>query len=243
MTSVRKEQVKAFWESEACGERYGADQDRRRYELEPEILDFADFESARGKRLLEIGVGMGADFVRWVRAGAMATGVDFTERSVTLTRARLQQEGLAADLLVSDAESLPFADGSFDVVYSWGVLHHTTDPSRAVRELRRVVAPNGQIKMMLYHRYSWVALAAWCRFSLLRGRPFDSLTRAVANVESPGTRAFTPREVHSLLRDLRGVTVTPRLTRWDRTLAPVVANVFRDRFGWFLLIRATAPGH
>ncbi len=71
---VREEDVKGFWEREACGERYGEDQDRIRYELEPEILRFAGYEPAAGKRVLEIGVGMGADFLRWVRAGAVATG-------------------------------------------------------------------------------------------------------------------------------------------------------------------------
>lgn len=118
MTSVNKEDVKRFWEQEACGERYGAEQDRLRYKLEPEILGFADFDSAVGKRVLEIGVGMGADFLRWVRVGAVATGVDLTERAVELTTQRLLGEGLQADIRVADAESLPFADDHFDIVYS-----------------------------------------------------------------------------------------------------------------------------
>lgn len=136
-----KERVRRFWESEACGERYGHDQDRVRYELEPEIIDFADFASAHGKRVLEIGVGMGSDFVRWLRAGATATGIDLTERAVAITRERVAAEGFHADVRVADAEALPFDDEQFDIVYSWGVLHHTPDTARAINEARRVLVP------------------------------------------------------------------------------------------------------
>lgn len=236
MGPVDKKAVRDFWQSEACGERYGADQERIRYQLEPEILDFANFEAGAGKRVLEIGVGMGADFLRWARAGAVATGVDLTERAVELTRDRLAKEGLEADVRVADAEALPFADGQFDIVYSWGVLHHTPDPGRAILEAQRVLSPGGSLKLMLYHRHSWVALAAWVRFSLLRGRPLVSVAAAIAQMESPGTRAFTPAEVKALLPSLRRPTVAPRLSSWDRRYAPIVATVAGDRFGWFLLI-------
>lgn len=241
MRPVDKEAVRDFWESEACGERYGPDQDRLRYELEPEILRFADFPSASGKRVLEIGVGMGADFLRWVRAGAEATGIDLTERAVGLTRERLRQQGLTAEVRVADAEALPFPDGQFDLVYSWGVLHHTPEPSRALMEAQRVLAPGGVLKLMLYHRRSWVALGAWGRFCLLRGHPLTSLRQAVGYVESPGTQAFTPSEVRSLLPSIPGVEVSPLLTHWDRKVAPRIAALFGRRFGWFLLVKGTKP--
>ena len=81
-----KRAVAQFWEREACGERYGDDQDRIRYELEPEIHRVAHFASARGQRVLEIGVGMGADCVRWARAGANVVGIDLTERAVSINK-------------------------------------------------------------------------------------------------------------------------------------------------------------
>lgn len=236
-----KEAVREFWEGEACGERYGSEQDRMRYELEPEIVSFADFPSSAGKRVLEIGVGMGSDFVRWARAGANVTGVDLTERAVSISRARLAEEGLPGVVQVGDAENLPFADGSFDIVYSWGVLHHSPDTRRAIGEGQRVLAPGGRIKIMLYHRYSWVALAAWVRFCLLRGRPVASLTTAVARVESPGTQAFTASEVRSMLGQVTDVDVRPHLTHWDRSCAPGLASALGHRFGWFLLIEAVKP--
>jgi SAM-dependent methyltransferase len=235
-------EVKLFWEEEACGERYGAEQDRRRYELEPEILAFADFSSAAGKSVLEIGVGMGADFVRWLRCGAHASGVDLTRRAVMATEERVATEGGAADVRVADAEALLFDDDQFDIVYSWGVLHHTPDTQQAITETRRVLAPGGQLKLMLYHRHSWVALAAWARFGLLRGRPTMGLRRAVAHIESPGTKAFTAPEAAAMLSGMEDISVRPCLSYWDRRVAPGLARLLGNRFGWFLLIEARKPG-
>ncbi len=236
-----KEQVRAFWEAEACGERYGSEQDRIRYELEPQILALADFPSGAGKRVLEVGVGMGADLLRWMDAGADATGVDLTKRAVAITRRRLGEAGFDADVRVADAERLPFESDSFDIVYSWGVLHHSPSPPTALAEACRVLAPGGRLKLMLYHRRSWVALAAWARFCLLRGRPFATLGDAVAHVESPGTKAYTTGEVRAMLTGMVEVSVRPTLTAWDRKIAPGVARLFGDRWGWFLLVEATKP--
>jgi ubiquinone/menaquinone biosynthesis C-methylase UbiE len=237
-----KQLVRAFWEGEACGERYGAEQDTLRYGLEPEILPFANFSSAEGKRVLEIGVGMGADFVRWLRSGARASGVDLTQRAVAITQERILDEELAGDLQVADAETLPFNDGQFDIVYSWGVLHHTPNTEQALAEARRVLAPGGQLKLMLYHRHSWVALAAWGRFGLLRGRPAMGLRRAVAHIESPGTKAFTALEAAAMLSGMEDISVRPCLSHWDRRVAPGLARLLGNRFGWFLLIEARKPG-
>lgn len=238
-----KQAVAQFWEREACGERYGDDQDRIRYELEPEILRVADFASARGQRVLEIGVGMGADCIRWARAGADVVGVDLTGRAVSLTTQRLVEEGLRGDVRIADAESLPFEDGSFDVVWSWGVLHHTPRADQALLEAARVLKSGGRFAVMVYHRRSWLALAAWVRFGLLKGRPFRSLSQAVAHVESPGTRAYTVQEVARLLAPhLDPLSVRPVLTHWDRRVAPGLAALAGDRFGWFLVIEGMRSG-
>ena len=229
--------VRDFWEAEACGERYGSEHENVRYQLEPHISEFADFAAGSGKRVLEIGVGMGADFVRWAQAGAQVTGIDLTERAASLARRRLAQRGLPGEVRVGDAETLPFDEASFDVVYSWGVLHHTPHPDKALAEALRVLAPGGRLKVMLYHRHSWVALAAWMRFGFLRARPTLSLRGAVAHIESPGTQAFTPGEVRTLVRPgLARLDIQTVLTHWDRRCAPGIARVLGDRFGWFMLV-------
>lgn len=234
--------VRAFWEREACGERYGDEQELVRYRLEPEIVHFADFPASAGKRLLEVGVGMGADLVRFARAGAVITGVDLTERAVALTKGRLAKEGLSGDVRMANAEALPFADGSFDIVYSWGVLHHTPGTARAVRECIRVLAPGGRLAVMVYHRHSWLALAAWTRHCALRGRLLAPLSAGVERVESPGTKAFAPTEMRAMLHGLNDVRVRPVLTHWDRRVAPGAARLGGDRFGWFLLAEGTMSG-
>ncbi|MDA2915012.1 class I SAM-dependent methyltransferase, partial [Acidobacteriia bacterium AH_259_A11_L15] len=96
-------------------------------------------------------------------------------------------------------ENLPFPSEHFDLVYSWGVIHHTPDPAAAADEITRVCKPEGDVLVMVYHRRSLVALQAWLVYGLLRGRPWRSVGRILAeHVESPGTRAFTRGEARRL---------------------------------------------
>lgn len=129
--SQEKQQVHDFWNRASCGEGlylpatdqadYAA-QAETRYALEPYILDFARFQDTRGLRVLEIGVGLGADHQAFAAAGAELWGIDLTERAVEHTGRRLAVFGLTSRLAVGDAENLDFPDASFDLVYSWGVL-------------------------------------------------------------------------------------------------------------------------
>jgi ubiquinone/menaquinone biosynthesis C-methylase UbiE len=149
---VEKRQVHDFWNRASCGEDlYLAGQDRAayaaqaeaRYQLEPYIREFAQFEHARGLRVLEIGVGLGADHQRFAQAGADLHGIDLTVRAVEHTRRCLALFGLQSNLSVGDAENLDFPDDSFDLVYSWGVLHHSPDTPKAIAEVHRVLKRGG----------------------------------------------------------------------------------------------------
>jgi ubiquinone/menaquinone biosynthesis C-methylase UbiE len=147
-----KQQVHDFWNQTACGETlylkstdvdgYEA-QARKRYELEPFILDFAAFESTKGLKVLEIGVGLGSDHQQFAKAGAELYGIDLTERAIEHTRQRLACFGLHSCLAVGDAESLGFDTETFDVVYSWGVLHHSPNTQAAISECYRVLKWGG----------------------------------------------------------------------------------------------------
>ena len=143
-----KQQVHDFWNEAACGESlYLNDIDQvgylaqaaERYRLEPEILPFADFSAAKGRKILEIGVGLGAEHQKFAEAGADLYGIDLTARAVEHTFRRLSLFGLSSQLAVGDAENLDFPDESFDIVYSWGVLHHSPDTPKAVSEVHRVL--------------------------------------------------------------------------------------------------------
>lgn len=220
-----KSQVHDFWNDAACGEelylrgldRAGYDgQARRRYHLEPYIADLADFPSARGKRVLEIGVGLGADHQRFAEAGAQLHGIDLTERAIEHTRRRLELFGLASKLQIGDAERLEYPDATFDIVYSWGVLHHSPDTPQAIREVHRVLRPGGVARIMIYNTWSLVGFMLWIRYALLRLRPWTTLRAIYADhLESPGTKAYSKAAARRLFADFSSVRVWTRLSHGD----------------------------
>lgn len=125
--------------------------------LEQEGIPFAKifpYERFRGKAVLEIGCGMGAMASFWARQGAKVTAVDLNPTSIEQTRRRFELLGLQGQIQTEDARNLSFRDGSFDYVYSWGVLHHSPTIENSIRELFRVLKPGGQFGVMLYNRHS-----------------------------------------------------------------------------------------
>jgi SAM-dependent methyltransferase len=243
-----KKEVEAFWDRASCGEdlylqsqqREGyAAHARRRYELEPLIEEFAEFGTTAGRRVLEIGVGLGADHCRFAQAGAQLSGIDLTARAVAHTRQRLALFGLASTLSVGDAENLAFPSDTFDVVYAWGVLHHSPDTQKAISEVHRVLRPGGVAKVMIYHRWSLVGYMLWLRYALLRLRPWLTLTEVYARyLESPGTKAYSVAEARRLFATFSSVSTRTALTHAD--LLESAAGQ-RHGGGWLSLARALWP--
>jgi len=220
-----KQAVKDFWEDASCGERLylqGRDatafqrHSQIRYQLEPEILAFAEFHRWKGRRVLEIGVGLGSDHQKFAEAGADLYGVDLTERAVDNTKNRFQCLGLTSILQSCDAEKLPFSDGFFDLVYSWGVLHVTPNTPKAFDEVYRVLKPGGTAKIMIYHTYSMVGYMLWLRYGLLRLRPLTSLATIYHHyLESLGTKAYTVEQARAMCHRFKQVTIDTFLTHGD----------------------------
>ncbi|WP_398470605.1 class I SAM-dependent methyltransferase [Tardiphaga sp.] len=201
--------VRDFWDAAACGEaayavggtsadRFAAQRETR-YKLEPFIAPFANFVAATNRDVLEIGVGMGADHEQWARKSPRKLcGIDLTPHGIDLTSERLSLYGLSSELQVADAEALPFPDANFDIVYSWGVLHHSNDTQQAINEVARVLRPKGQARIMIYHRYSFVGALLWLRY----GRFCRSLTSVYAeHLESPGTKAYSYVEAKAMIEN------------------------------------------
>lgn len=245
--SMSKAQVQDFWEAASCGEVYatGADaaaqlaaQARARYALEPYIPAFARFEEGRGQRVLEIGVGMGADHLEWARHRPRTLiGMDFTDRALRHTAARLKLSGYKPQLVRADAERLPLPDASVDLVYSWGVLHHTPDTAGAIREVRRVLRPGGIARVMVYHRRSIVGALLWLRYALLAGSPGLSLDEVYArHLESPGTKAYTVDDGRRLFEGFAGAHVESRLS-----FADLLEGAAGKRHGALAAARALWP--
>ena len=253
--NAQKRAVRDYWDSSPCGSsevspelceaEFFGEHARVRYGREPHILKLAEFEKWNGRPVLEIGVGMGADFTRFRQAGARVVGVDLSLASLRLAQRNCAVQRVAAPLIQADAEALPFTAASFDMVYAWGVLHHTPGTSRTVSEIYRVLKPGGECRAMLYHRASLVALQVYLRFGLFAGRPRASIRGLLArHIQSPGAQAFTQQEAKTLFREFVDVTIEPVITAYDlrwsrRGFAPNWARrLAPNRFGWFLLVRA-----
>jgi SAM-dependent methyltransferase len=173
-----KRHAREQWGEDPCGEFYARDLEfgtreffdaveRHRYtEYAPWMPAVMGFNQFKGARLLEVGCGMGTDLLQFARGGAHVTGADLTPRSVEISRARFRLYGVPGRFVITDGERLPFADETFDVVYSNGVLHHTPGTDVAVREVHRVLKRGGTAKVMLYHRHS---LAYWGELFFRRG--------------------------------------------------------------------------
>jgi SAM-dependent methyltransferase len=217
VTAQLKQIVKDFWDEASCGQVYaeGGSPEQQfsahseaRYSLEPYICPFARFDG-QNKDVLEIGVGMGADHLEWAKSlPHRLVGIDLTPRAVDWTTRRLALYGHRSELSVGDAEDLAFPDESFDIVYSWGVLHHSPDTAKAFQEAWRVLRPGGELRSMIYHRPSIVGLLLWARYALATGKPRTSFTNIYANhLESPGTRGFTVAEGRALVDNFKSSTV------------------------------------
>jgi 2-polyprenyl-3-methyl-5-hydroxy-6-metoxy-1,4-benzoquinol methylase len=138
--------------------------------------ELMDLPSISGKRVLEIGCGMGFHTEMMLRAGANLTSIDLSETSVKSTRRRLEVKGLAGDVRQMDAEQLEFEDNEFDMVWSWGVIHHSAHTGRILDQIRRSLKPGGDVRLMVYNLDGTQAYVTMMRRYLLgfwRGKSLD----------------------------------------------------------------------
>jgi ubiquinone/menaquinone biosynthesis C-methylase UbiE len=256
--SELKSEIIAYWNDQACGtiaaksskftREYFEEIEEYRYAVEPEIFSFAQFSRFRDQKVLEVGIGAGTDFLQWVRSGAKAHGVDLTEEAITHVDHRLKQYGLSAEeIRVADAENLPYPDDYFDLIYSFGVIHHSPDTIRALEEIIRCTRLGGLIKIMVYNRRSLNALYLYLKYGLLAGKPFRSFSDVIYHhMESLGTKAFTIDEIKTILsnypvriRHIEAIATSYDLlwnkNRLSRFFAYILACLLGyHRCGWFL---------
>ncbi len=223
-----KQHAREQWTGDPAGAVYGRDHEfgtreffdaveRHRYaEYAPWMRDLMGFDDFRGARLLEVGCGMGTDLLQFARGGAEVTGVDLTPRSIEISRRHFSLYDAAGDFALADCEKLPFAGGSFDVVYSNGVLHHTPDTAGAIREIYRVLRHRGLARVMLYHRdsaYYWgeiILRRGLLGGQLLRGNSPDEIMSRYVEVNQRGGRPLVKvysrrqaRELFSLFSEVK----------------------------------------
>ncbi|MBI2360129.1 MAG: methyltransferase domain-containing protein [Deltaproteobacteria bacterium] len=162
---------------------------------------FLKREHVAGKEVLEVGCGMGTHAAMLVRAGARLTAIDLTSRSIEMTRQRFKLFGLSGRVEQADAERLPFQSNTFDLVWSWGVIHHSSSTEKCLAEIRRVLRPGGRVVVMVYYRPS---LVYYLHCALIRGIFLGQLLhRSLDEIYMSATdgfyaRIFTKRELKSL---------------------------------------------
>ncbi len=212
---VPVEVVARYWDARPCNIRHSSkpvgsreyfdEVEARKYRVEPHILRFAEFPRWRDKKVLEVGCGIGTDTINFARHGAWVTAVDLSEKSLEIAEQRARVYGLSDRIRFVRVDAERLSDfvpvEPYDLVYSFGVLHHTPRPERALAEIRRYMAPQSMFKLMVYHRRSWKVL--WIVMSRGKGR-FWRLEELVARYSEaqtgcPVTYTYTRRQAQRWL--------------------------------------------
>src|ERR1700677_275188 len=158
--------VQNYWNDRPCNirhstkaigtEEYFHEVEWRKYHVEPHIPEFADFEKWRGKKVLEIGCGIGTDTVNFARHGAQVTAVDLSSQSIEVARKRVDVFGLSNKVRFYNGSAEELARfvpvEAYDLIYSFGVIHHTPHPERVVEQMRQYARPGTTVKIMVYYR-------------------------------------------------------------------------------------------
>jgi len=248
------EDVKKFWNSRPCNVRhsrapigtleYFDEVEARKFMVEPHILEFSEFEAWRGKNVLEIGCGIGTAAIRFARAGAHYSGIELSDESLNLTAKRFDVYGLKGNLYCGSAEdlSLVVPVEEYDLVYSFGVIHHSPHPERIVSEVKKYMGRQSEFRLMIYAKNSWKNIMIE-----------SGLDQPEAQSGCPIAFTYTDSEARDLLRDyeildLRQDHIFPyvieKYVKYEYELQPwfktMPANMFRaleKALGWHMLIR------
>jgi len=249
--------VQAYWNARPCNIRHSVkpvgskeyfdEVEKRKYFVEPHIPGFAQFERWREKRVLEIGCGIGTDTINFARAGASVTAVDLSDESLTIAKRRAEVFGLEdkIDFFQANAEELMsrVPPQQYDLVYSFGVIHHTPNPRSAIVQIRNYMAPSSELRIMLYAKHSWK--------NIMIEAGFD---QPEAQSGCPVAFTFTRPEIRDLLEgfnilEIRQDHIFPfvieKYVKYEYEIAPWFSAMPKDMFaalekslGWHMLITA-----
>lgn len=249
------ETVANYWNSQPCNlkhsdklvgtEEYFDEVERRRRMVEPHSESFAEFDKWKGRRVLEIGTGIGSDSVRFAQAEADYTGVEISKKSLDLTSQRFAVYGLSGRFFLWNAENLNrlLPGEKFDLVYSWGVIHHTPNPQAVVDSVMEFLLPDSEFRLMLYAANSWKAI--------MIGSGLDQFE---AKDGCPVARTFTRSEAELLLKRYQIISleqdhIFPYVVEdyvqyryikqpWFQVMPGKMFRALERSLGWHLLIKA-----
>jgi len=255
MTDNLIEKIKQYWDRQPCNinhsqaeigsEQFFVENSNKRYFVEPHIKDFAQFHQYQGKRVLEIGCGIGADAAEFVKHGAEYVGVDLSQESVTLARKRFEVFDLQGKFYVMDgADTAALAElGKFDLVYSYGVLHHYPDLPQVLGNISQALDTGSDFRFLVYAKNSW-------KYAMIRA----GLDQFEAQAGCPYARAYTAEEIQDLLHgfDIQSIKQTHcfmynvpmykqgiyELEPWFLAMPEQMREAVKENLGWHLLVNA-----
>lgn len=264
------EDVRQYWDSRPCNIRHSSKEvgsreyfdevEARKYFVEPHIPVFAEFERWKGKKVLEIGCGIGTDTMNFARAGAQVTAVDLSEHSLELAKRRAKVFGLEDKIMFYKANAEKLSEvipvESYDLVYSFGVIHHTPHPEKVIQEIQKYMGSQSIFKMMVYNRYSWKVLWILIKYGKCAFWKLDELIACYSEAQTgcPVTYSYSKGSVQKLLK---GFTVENIMidhifpysileyNRYEykkvwyfRLLPKAVFRWLEQTFGWHLCVNA-----
>ncbi len=270
-TAKTVDDVRGYWNSRPCNIRhspkdigsreYFDDVERRKYCVEPHIPLFAEFDRWKDKKVLEIGCGIGTDTMNFARAGAIVTAVDLSDESLRVGRRRAEVFGLQDRITFIQANAERLSDfvpvETYDLVYSFGVIHHTPHPENVIREIRGYMGPQSEFKMMVYNRYSWKVLWILLKYGKGAFWKLDELVAKYSEAQTgcPVTYSYSRGSVKKLLQGFTVINVMtdhifpysiPEYKRYEYKkiwyFAMLPAPIFRfleKLAGWHLCVNAT----
>jgi ubiquinone/menaquinone biosynthesis C-methylase UbiE len=259
-----KKQTQNHWNASPCGSNYSDEQfmskeyfegvEKHRYSSHPWIIENIRKFDIKGKKVLEIGFGMGTDHLALARQGGIMHGIDITPKNLVVTANRLELYGFKSDLITGDAENLPYEDNSFDFVYSFGVIHHSPDTEKIVSEIHRVLKPGGKCWITVYHKNSvffiWsVFIYDWIFHGGFRK---DTIKQRISRIEYPGDnpnlviRLYKKHEFKSLFTNKFSKVnasidhlIKEDITLFGSLFSQNILNAIGKKFGWYVIVDAT----
>ena len=268
-SNIDLEKVRNYWDARPCNIRHSTspvgtrqyfdEVEARKYFVEPHIPLFAEFEKWKGKRVLEIGCGLGTDTINFARAGAEVTAVDLSAESLALAKKRAQVFGFDnITFYQANAENLSdyVPVDRYDLVYSFGVIHHTPHPERVIEQIHKYMDRESVFKIMVYHRTSWKVFWMLMKYGKKPGETLDELIARYSEAETgcPVTYSYTAETVREFLKgfDVLETRIDhifpysiPEYKRYEyrkvwyfRYLPPALFRQMERRWGWHLCVTA-----
>jgi len=267
------QQVQDYWNNRPCNIRhsqkpigsreYFDEVEARKHFVEPHIPGFAEFERWNGKKVMEIGCGLGTAMINFARHGAQVTAVDLSDKSLELAKQRVEVYDLKdkVTFYAGNAEELSqfVPVEPYDLVYSFGVIHHTPHPECVIDQIRQYLKPGSTVKIMVYYRYSWKVL--WILLTYGKGQ-FWRINELVARYSEaqegcPVTYVYSKTEARELLSGLEIVDMQvdhifpyyiPDYKQYKYTkewyfrwMPQWLFRWLEKNFGWHLCVTARMP--